>query len=95
MWFPTSFFAANRNKSAAVLVHKMFSEPPIKRFAQPVIAAVEVEEGFLPRIRYNGTTWKFRCPKSGAVALTHGQEVKVVGRQGICLLVELEAIDVW
>ena len=95
MWFLTLLLASNRNRSVEVLSYEeMFSEPPIKRFSQPIIATVEVEEGFLPRIRYNGTTWKFRCQKSSAVAFSNGQEVKVVGRQGICLLVELEAINV-
>lgn len=66
---------------------------PIQRFEQPILGIVEVKAGYAPCVRYAGTLWRFKCEELDTPDVADQQLVKIIGRQGNSLIVELEAID--
>ncbi|HEY9700789.1 MAG TPA: NfeD family protein [Trichocoleus sp.] len=67
----------------------MFQDPPITLLNQPVPARIEAIEGYTPRIKYRGTSWGFKLYGSEApISFNHGQAVRIVGIQGISLLIQ-------
>lgn len=74
-----------------------FEDAPIEWFRKPVPAILAIETGYPPLVRYAGTLWRFRCagvdPHHLPHPLTDGQLIKIVGRQGNTLFIELETSD--
>jgi hypothetical protein len=67
-----------------------FSAPPIHKLEKPVLGTVEIETGYAPLVRYSGILWRFKYGGFCSCSLTDGQVVQITGRQGNCLLIELE-----
>jgi hypothetical protein len=63
--------------------------PRIPRlFPQPVVGRIEVHELHTPRVRFAGTSWSIKMYEPNSqCTFFDGQEVNIVGREGICLLI--------
>lgn len=67
----------------------MFQDPPVTLLNQPVSAKIEAIEGYAPRIKYRGTSWGFKLYGAETpISFDHGQAVRIVGIQGINLLIQ-------
>ncbi len=72
---------------------QLFYEDRFVPLDPPVAGFVEIFADLAPRIKCQGTTWKFRFLDSSKLDdLWDGQEVVVVGRRGNCLFVELKPV---
>lgn len=66
-----------------------FSDPPCILFPTPSLAEMDVQQGSPPLVKFVGTFWRFRVYDPKPCKFVDGQMVKVVGRQGNRLLIEL------
>jgi hypothetical protein len=93
MRFLNFFHPFNRWQPNQLLIRKTpFAVPPSRTFKKPVLGTVDLLEGHAPLVRYAGTLWRCRLKSSRfeSLPLTHGQLVKITGRQSNCLLIEIE-----
>ncbi|MBE9178505.1 hypothetical protein IQ268_08020 [Oculatella sp. LEGE 06141] len=67
-----------------------FTELPLKLFSTPCLAIMDVQQGSPLMVKFAGTYWHFQFYGAEPTPLVDGQRVKVLGRQGNCLLIELE-----
>lgn len=66
------------------------TSPAVKLFPLIVYGTVEkpITATQTGRVRFQGSSWKARFYRSNYPTVTGGESVRVVGRQGITLLVE-------
>lgn len=84
-------FSRNQpSKNPTSIYEERFSDPPLKLFSTPATARMDVQQGDPCLVKFAGTFWRFRVNGSRPCKFVDGQAVKVVGRQGNHLLIELE-----
>ena len=90
-----SFYRKHLSPQASLLYPSIVMNSSPQIFFQPVQGKLEVRPGHRLRVWVFGTTWSARwygsVPKSPPV---DGQKIIIVGRQGICLLITLDAVQV-
>lgn len=92
MKFLDQLFSAKSQPSKKTgLAHdRRFANFPIRMFPTPTSGRMDVRQGFPPLVKFAGTFWHFRVHGRRPSTFIDGQRVKILGRQGNCLLIELE-----
>lgn len=84
-------FSRNQSSPVPTPIHeKLFFVPLPRLLSTPISATMDVQPGSPPLVKFAGTFWRFRVRGSEPSTFIDGQVVKIVGRQGNCLLIELE-----
>jgi hypothetical protein len=87
-----SFLLGNRRSQSSSSSDLIFIPIPLDLFPNPVLGRIEVEEGREPRVRFEGTSWPIKLLNPDSEPLfIDGQEVLIIGRQGIRLLVSVDS----
>jgi hypothetical protein len=82
------FLSGNQRSQNSSSSDLIFIPIPLDLFSSPVLGRIEVEEGREPRVRFAGTSWPIKLLNSDSESLfIDGQEVLIMGRQGISLLI--------
>ncbi|NJR59415.1 MAG: hypothetical protein HC769_11520 [Cyanobacteria bacterium CRU_2_1] len=84
-------FTRNQPTKDPRLTHEgAFTDLPLRLLPTPILARMDVPPGSPPLVKFAGTFWRFRVYGSEPCTFVDGQMVKILGRQGNCLLIELE-----
>jgi hypothetical protein len=78
------------SKKPAPVNEMRFSALALKLFSTPCRGSMKVQQGASPLVKFAGTLWRFRVYGSQSFRFVDGQMVKILGRQGNCLLIEPE-----
>lgn len=70
---------------------EVFVDPLPRLLSTLDLATMDVRQGSPPLVKFAGTFWRFRVYGAKPSTFVDGQMVKILGRQGNCLLIELEA----
>jgi hypothetical protein len=82
-----------RSQDQTLVNSGLFVELSSRMLAIPIQATIDVGDGCSPLVKFAGTFWRFKLCGLLPSTFVDGQPVKILGIQGNCLLIEMEACD--
>jgi hypothetical protein len=95
MFQELTFWTSERSSKLSFTYERIFMPCSPQLFLDSFPGRIDLREGHPPRVRCAGTSWSIRWYKEKPqIVLNDKQEVLIVGRQGIHLLVILQSQSV-